>query len=187
MSAVQTNAFGLWAEPARDAFNFWISFSPLAPLFGVEWRFSQDAARMTDGAQQVAGKMADDCQKAAEQMADAVEGIVETSLAEVEVAPFVEPIVDEPVLDLSIIEAPIAEAGAPANLMTEAPAGADDLTLMNGVGPALARQLNGLGIYTFAQIAEYGDAELAWVDERLTGIKGRCYRDNWVGQAKARV
>ena len=31
----------LWAKPSRDAFEFWISFFPTAPLFGVEWRFGQ--------------------------------------------------------------------------------------------------------------------------------------------------
>jgi hypothetical protein len=32
--------FDAWARPGKDAFEFWVSFFPTAPLFGVEWRFA---------------------------------------------------------------------------------------------------------------------------------------------------
>ncbi|HET7410604.1 MAG TPA: hypothetical protein VFJ13_10420, partial [Paracoccaceae bacterium] len=32
--------FDTWARPGKDAFEFWISFFPTAPMFGVEWRFA---------------------------------------------------------------------------------------------------------------------------------------------------
>ncbi|MBV7408374.1 hypothetical protein [Maritimibacter sp. DP1N21-5] len=59
----------------------------------------------------------------------------------------------------------------------------DDLTLIRGVGPKLMAMVNGLGFYHFDQIAAWTPAEVAWVDENLTGFKGRVSRDNWVEQA----
>jgi predicted flap endonuclease-1-like 5' DNA nuclease len=62
--------------------------------------------------------------------------------------------------------------------------GADDLKQIKGVGPALEKLCNSLGIYHFDQIASWSDKEVAWVDEHLEGFKGRVSRDNWVEQAK---
>ncbi|MGB0497971.1 MAG: 50S ribosomal protein L21 [Rubricella sp.] len=71
----------------------------------------------------------------------------------------------------------------PANLL-DAPKGeADDLKKISGVGPALLKKLNGLGIYHFWQIAEWGADEIAFVDNELS-FKGRIERDNWIAQAK---
>jgi len=64
------------------------------------------------------------------------------------------------------------------------PAQADDLKLISGVGPKLEDVLNGLGIYTFAQVASWKKAERDWVDGYLK-FKGRIERDDWVKQAKA--
>ncbi len=71
---------------------------------------------------------------------------------------------------------PLTYASAPEG-------GADDLKKIKGVGPGLENTLNGLGIYTFAQIADWGAAEIAWVDARLK-FKGRIERDDWVAQAR---
>lgn len=65
-----------------------------------------------------------------------------------------------------------------------APTNADDLKKIKGVGPGLEKTLNELGIYTFAQIATWGAAEIAWVDARLK-FKGRITRDDWIGQSQA--
>jgi NADH-quinone oxidoreductase subunit E len=59
---------------------------------------------------------------------------------------------------------------------------ADDLKKISGVGPKLEGVLNDLGFYHFAQIAEWGPEEIAWVDSRLK-FKGRIERDNWIAQA----
>lgn len=70
---------------------------------------------------------------------------------------------------------------------TSAPAGsgaADDLTTIKGLGPKLATMLNDQGITSFAQIAEWDDAEIARIDAMLGRFKGRITRDNWVEQAK---
>jgi NADH-quinone oxidoreductase subunit E len=86
--------------------------------------------------------------------------------------------------------APAAEA-APAvaeskpELLTAARGGkGDDLELIWGVGPKLATMLNEMGIWHYDQIAVWTPAELAWVDARVTGFKGRAVRDDWIGQAK---
>ena len=78
-----------------------------------------------------------------------------------------------------------AEAGQrPANLMDSAPeSGADDLKRLSGVGPKLEGKLHENGVYTFAQVAEWGPAEIAWMDEKLS-FKGRIEREGWVEQAK---
>ena len=63
------------------------------------------------------------------------------------------------------------------------PAVPDDLKRISGVGPKLEGVLNGLGIYTFAQISKWKKAEREWVDGYLR-FKGRIERDEWVKQAK---
>ncbi|QFU08347.1 NADH-quinone oxidoreductase chain 2 [Rhodobacteraceae bacterium THAF1] len=60
----------------------------------------------------------------------------------------------------------------------------DDLKRIKGIGPALERMLNEMGVYHFDQIAGWAAKELAWVDRNLEGFKGRATRDNWIGQAK---
>jgi NADH-quinone oxidoreductase subunit E len=60
----------------------------------------------------------------------------------------------------------------------------DDLKLIWGVGPKLAKMLNEIGVWHFDQIASWGKAELSRVDERLEGFKGRAARDEWVKQSK---
>ncbi len=60
----------------------------------------------------------------------------------------------------------------------------DDLKLISGIGPKIEATLNGLGIYTYAQIAGWKKAEREWVDGFLR-FRGRIDRDDWVKQAKA--
>jgi predicted flap endonuclease-1-like 5' DNA nuclease len=85
--------------------------------------------------------------------------------------------------------APAAEAGPapskPKSLMSEAPAAPDDLKMIRGIGPGLESKLNALGVYTFDQIAGFSTDDLVWIDENLTAFKGRCFRDDWVGQARS--
>ncbi|BCH16130.1 NADH-ubiquinone dehydrogenase [Mesorhizobium sp. L-2-11] len=84
-------------------------------------------------------------------------------------------------------------AAAPAGLMPEdfkqpkamdRPANPDDLKAISGIGPKLEQVLNGLGIWTYGQIAAWTPEEVAWVDDYLS-FKGRIGRDNWLGQAAA--
>lgn len=83
----------------------------------------------------------------------------------------------------------IAEAAATPDGPTkpkgmERPAKVDDLKAISGVGPKLEQVLNRLGIWTYPQIAELTDGEIAWLDQEL-GFSGRIGRDDWTGQAQA--
>ena len=60
----------------------------------------------------------------------------------------------------------------------------DDLKRIKGIGPKLEEVLNGMGFHHYDQIAAWGPAELAWVDDNLEGFKGRASRDEWVAQAR---
>jgi NADH-quinone oxidoreductase subunit E len=60
----------------------------------------------------------------------------------------------------------------------------DDLELIWGVGPGLAKMLNRMGFWHFDQIASWSAKELKWVDQNLKGFKGRASRDEWVPQSK---
>ena len=132
-----------------NLFEYWLSLWPVAPWFGVEWRF---APLFVPEAQ-----AADTCCCGPKNKA--------------------------PEAAVAIVAVPVA--AAPAALMDTAPESADDLKLIKGIGPKLERQLNGLGVHTFAQIAGFTDADLAWIDDHLTAFKGRCFRDDWAAQAKA--
>ena len=81
-----------------------------------------------------------------------------------------------------LVEAAQSTPGKPVPI--ERPAEPDDLKLINGVGPKIEGQLNGLGIWTFAQIAAWTDIEQSWVDGYLR-FRGRIRRDDWVRQADA--
>ncbi|MEJ0012918.1 MAG: 30S ribosomal protein S2 [Bauldia sp.] len=76
-------------------------------------------------------------------------------------------------------------AAPPTVPLFTAPAGkADDLKKIEGVGPALERKLNALGVTRYDQIASLTDEEVGRIDDALN-YKGRVTRDDWVGQAKA--
>ncbi len=79
--------------------------------------------------------------------------------------------------------APKKAAKKPAAKKAEAPAGADDLKKLSGVGPALEKNLLEAGVTSFAQIAAWTDADIAEFDEKLS-FKGRIEREGWVEQAK---
>lgn len=59
----------------------------------------------------------------------------------------------------------------------------DDLTKIKGIGAKLQERLNALGIYHFAQIAEWSAQDGAWIDDQLA-FKGRVEREDWIAQAK---
>ncbi|MEM7422757.1 MAG: NADH:ubiquinone oxidoreductase [Pseudomonadota bacterium] len=85
---------------------------------------------------------------------------------------------------------PAPATGSPAKPVgLDGPRGGapDDLTVLRGVGPALAKLCNDLGYYHYDQIAAWNDDEVAWVDANLEGFKGRVTRDEWVAQAKELV
>jgi NADH-quinone oxidoreductase subunit E len=80
-------------------------------------------------------------------------------------------------------EAPAVDIRIVKPAAMEKPAAPDDLKAISGIGPKLEQVLNGLGIWTYAQIAAWTSAEVGWVDDQL-GFSGRIWRDDWIGQAK---
>jgi small subunit ribosomal protein S2 len=78
-----------------------------------------------------------------------------------------------------------AEEPMPQTLpVIETPAeAADDISLINGVTPALKKKLEAEGVTGYRQIAEWTPERIAQLDEKLK-LRGRIGRDEWVEQAK---
>ncbi len=305
-SGREAEALDAWMKPSRQAFEFWISFFPTAPLFGVEWRFASMAdpvanpfmmpgivpgmpgmraaavashpgeldspatadeaaakpvARAADTAGEAAkdiARLAGETGKAAARTANATmkagaeatkaavdaearaadvsagvaeEGsktarrATETAMTAVEDAATTAGIAAEETTKQAAatarksartgaevaekatngagtaarkgaqaaedtaekVDEAVAAAPKPKMLLDKKPERTDDLTAIKGVGPALERQLNDLGLYRFDQLAKMSDTDLAWIDANITRFKGRCFRDDWVGQAKSRL
>ncbi len=100
-----------------------------------------------------------------------------------EPAPATAPVAQAPKAEAPEVEA-VEDAVRPEALSGARNGGADDLKMIKGVGPKLEIMLNELGFYHFDQIAGWSVAEVAWVNDNLTGFKGRVSRDNWVEQAR---
>lgn len=91
--------------------------------------------------------------------------------------------------------APKKAAAPKAEAKTEAPkaapkkaaakAGNDDLTQLDGVGPAFAKKLNEAGVTSFAQIAAWTEADLDSLNETVSGLKAKAEANNWIEAAKS--
>lgn len=61
----------------------------------------------------------------------------------------------------------------------------DDLKLINGIGPAVERRLNGIGIFAFAQLAALSPADIAAAVADLSGLSAeRIIKQDWISQAR---
>ncbi|MEO0819303.1 MAG: hypothetical protein AAF074_02655 [Pseudomonadota bacterium] len=237
-----TEAFETWSKPAKAAFELWVSFWPVAPFFGVEYRFAEPLSKLMPGTVAGAGEAAPSPSPApvakpkpiAKAPKAAAPKVVEATPAKpavvepikpakaeivaaepvkaepVKVEPVkaepeapapkpvaakpavaepavAEPAAAEPVATMAEAPAEGAAAEKPGNLFNVAPAEVDDLKMIRGIGPSLEKQLNILGVYRFEQIASMSEGNLTWVDQNLTSFKGRCFRDDWVGQARSQL
>jgi NADH-quinone oxidoreductase subunit E len=81
------------------------------------------------------------------------------------------------------VETPLQPEDFHKPRVIERPAAPDDLKAISGIGPKLEKVLNGLGIWTYAQIAAWQAREIAWIDDYL-GFPGRIDRDGWIAQAR---
>ncbi len=81
-------------------------------------------------------------------------------------------------------EGAAADGNKPAGLKAARKGKADDLQIIEGIGPVLEKLCHGLGIFHFDQIAGWAAPEIAWMDGNLKGFRGRVTRDKWVAQAK---
>ena len=60
----------------------------------------------------------------------------------------------------------------------------DRLQAIKGIGPAIEKTLNEMGIFRFRQIAEMSEYDIDRVARRLKGFRSRIYREDWIGQAR---
>jgi hypothetical protein len=61
----------------------------------------------------------------------------------------------------------------------------DDLKVINGIGPAVEKRLNGVGVFTFAQLAALSPADIAAAVAGLSGLSTeRIIKQDWIGQAR---
>ena len=99
-------------------------------------------------------------------------------------------VLDEGAAPAARNQALIDSSGTAVTAATPAPAAAtpsgdgDDLTQIKGLGNKIADILSGLGVTTYAQIADWDEAEIDRIDGQLGRFEGRIRRDNWVEQAK---
>lgn len=107
--------------------------------------------------------------------------------------PIEEPEIEEPEVEASEIQASEIEAQEieehdaadpdarnPSNIA----AASDNLKLIKGVGPAIEKTLNEMGIFRFNQIAEMSEYDIDRIARRLKGFHSRIYREDWIGQAR---
>lgn len=204
----------LMPQKDETLFHYWASFSPLAPWVGVDWRFAplfkteaaatatkvakksvKSASQVTREASKIASdSVAKSTARAGKTAAKVVETAKETtviaskavaeSAAETQETLQKAAVEAQDAVQKAAVEA-VEIMSKPAKLFATPPAKVDDLTLIRGVGPKLAKELNALGVYTFEQIARFTEANLEWADANLSTIKGRPMRDDWVGQATA--
>lgn len=97
-----------------------------------------------------------------------------------------DPIDDDPEFD----EQDVDESGMHAAESELAPASyanadaRDDLKMIKGIGPAIEKTLNEMGIFLFDQIAAMSEYDIDRVAHRLKGFRSRIYREDWIGQAR---
>ncbi len=60
----------------------------------------------------------------------------------------------------------------------------DNLKMIKGIGPAIEKTLNELGIFCFAQIAQMSEYDIDRIAQRLRGFHSRIDREDWIGQAR---
>jgi predicted flap endonuclease-1-like 5' DNA nuclease len=60
----------------------------------------------------------------------------------------------------------------------------DELQRIKGIGPAIQKTLNEIGIFSFQQIADMSEYDIDQVAKRLKGFHSRIYREDWIGQAR---
>ena len=60
----------------------------------------------------------------------------------------------------------------------------DDLKQIKGIGPAIEKTLNELGIIRLSQVADMSEYDIDRVAKQLKGFRSRIYREDWIGQAR---
>jgi len=74
------------------------------------------------------------------------------------------------------------KAAPVASLFTAPEGNADDLKIINGIGPVAEKQLNEQGIMTYAQVATFTDEDIVRIDEAMPFSAAQI--ETWRDQAK---
>ena len=173
-----SHTFGLWMGAISGAAQASQHlFSPIYDEFaGSTESFAGKPRSPATKAKSAAKTLIDDARSAAREIVRITPKVVKDSKGAAETAAeVVAPPVVEVLADL------MPEDFRQPKAM-ERPRKPDDLKAISGVGPKLETVLNGLGVWTYAQVARWGREEIAWVDDYLS-FKGRIGRDDWIGQA----
>lgn len=83
---------------------------------------------------------------------------------------------------VSDVAAPVKAEIAPQTDETVAPKLVDDVTLIDGIGPVIAKKLADHGITSLTEIAALTSEQVETIEAELA-FKGRITRDEWVEQA----
>jgi len=135
-----------WTGPARAAFEFWIGLWPVAPMFGVEWRFGDTVVQFNPFSEAPIG----DSAKPIARPVSTPASIPVSKPVTIKVTPAPAPVVvsftAEPVAEVEKVAIKPALAATPVMVnpaapLAKAPADPDDLTVIKGIGPGLAGQL----------------------------------------------
>ena len=172
-----SHAFGLWMGAVSGAAQASQHlFSPIYDEFaGSTESFAGKPRSPATKAKSATKTLIDDARSAAQEIARITPKVVKDNKGAAEVAVAVAPPVAEALADLMPEDFRKPKA-------IERPRKPDDLKAISGIGPKLETVLNGLGVWTYAQVAGWGREEIAWVDDYLS-FKGRIGRDDWIGQA----
>ena len=82
-------------------------------------------------------------------------------------------------------DAPANDAGdGAANGIEYAGGLRDNLREIKGIGPAIEKTLNELGIFRYAQVAQMTRYDIERIANRLKGFQSRIEREDWIGQAR---
>lgn len=191
--------------------EYWMSWSPMAPMFGYKYRFADfamDLPGMTKSAAPAPVKPSEVKPTTAKAPAPAKKPVAAKKPAApvipkangaatpkadgaAKAAPVAEkpaPKPAAPVAPEPAAEAAPKAAAAPAPVAEKKPAKVakakkDDLTKIKGIGPKLATLLNEHGVTQFSEIAAWSAKDVAKWDEKLGSMPGRIERDEWVSQA----
>jgi len=166
------HAFGVWLGALTGAAEASQRLmQPLIEDFEARVEQFEDASSSSIKARATAKTMIAEAQSFAQEVTDIAAKEAATTVPAVNVAPATSEAAD--VLLPEDFRQPKA---------MDKPAKPSDLKAISGIGPKLEKVLNGLGIWTYAQIAAWSPQEIAWVDDYLS-FNGRIGRDDWTAQA----
>jgi len=121
---------------------------------------------------------------------DALRDGMDASNDPIEASVVEESLVEESLIEESVLEEAVLEEAEPAEHDSADPdasnigVASDNLKLIKGVGPAIEKTLNEMGIFRFNQIAEMSEYDIDRIARRLKGFHSRIYREDWIGQAR---